>query len=272
MKGSDTEVQLLSALAEAFSQQSSETTNISVAGGGSATGIASLLNGEIDIANSSRPMSPEERKQAQAKGMTIGEFILARDALSLVVHPDNPIRSLTLEQAGKLFDGTVKNWKEVGGPDAPVSLYGRQSTSGTFSFFRSAVVKGEYAPTMRNMESTQAIIDAITTDVNGIGYAGVGYVKNDDGSPREGIKIVPINTKDGVVSPLDVAQVKSGKYPIARLIYQYLSRVPDNDSSVARFLRFEASEEGQTIVERTGFYRLSAQDQSLNDTFFSMFQ
>lgn len=271
IKGSDTEVQLVSALAEAFSKQSTDT-KIAVAGGGSATGIAALLNGDIDIANSSRQMSESERKQAEEKGMTIGEFILARDGLSLIVHPDNPVRSLTIEQAGKLFSGEVKNWKEVGGPDAPVSLYGRQSTSGTFTFFRSTVVNGEYALTMRNMESTQAIVDAIKTDVNGIGYAGVGYVKNEDGTPRSGIHIVPVRTEKGDISPLDAAAVEAGTYPITRVIYQYVAEVPDADSPMAEFLRFEGSKEGQVIVEKTGFYRASPADRSLNDAFFSMFR
>lgn len=271
IKGSDTEVQLVSALAEEFSKQSPDT-KIAVAGGGSATGIAALLNGDIDIANSSRKMSESEWKQAEEKGMTVGEFILARDGLSLIVHPDNPVRSLSIEQAGELFSGTVTNWKEVGGPDAPVSLYGRQSTSGTFSFFRSVVVNGEYALTMRNMESSQAIVDAIKTDVNGIGYVGVGYVKNEDGTPKSGVRIVPVRTEKGDISPLDAAAVEAGTYPIARVIYQYVAKVPDADSPTAAFFRFESSDEGQAIVERTGFYRTSPPDKSLNDTFFSMFR
>ena len=202
IKGSDTEVQLVSNLAESFSQ-SHPNADVAVTGGGSGTGIAALLNKEIDMANSSRPMKQEERDQAKVKGLDVQEFVLARDGLSVITHASNPLKSLTVEQIGRIYSGAVTNWKEVGGPDTPIVLYGRQTTSGTFVFFRDTVVKKDYAASMRTMEGNQAIVDAVKADVNSIGYVGVGYVKDAAGQPRSDIHILAVgrDAKTLAVSP-----------------------------------------------------------------------
>ncbi|MBP9773316.1 MAG: PstS family phosphate ABC transporter substrate-binding protein [Candidatus Peribacteraceae bacterium] len=269
IKGSDTEVQLVSNLAEAFGAKN-PGSDISVTGGGSATGIASLLNEEIDLANSSRAVSQEEKETAAKKGLTLHEFILAKDGLSVIVHPSNKLASFTLQQLSDIYSGTVKNWKDLGGKDAPIVLYGRQSTSGTYKFFRDTVVKKDYASDMRNMEGSQAIVDAVKTDVNGIGYVGVGYIKDETEKPRTDIAIIPVQTADGTpVSPLDEAAVKSGKYPIARDIYQYFSASPKQNALLTSFLVYEASPEGQEIIKKAGFYTLSQQAADANTALLS---
>lgn len=270
IKGSDTEVQLVSNLVEAFLAER-RSADIAVTGGGSGAGIASLLNGEIDIANSSRAMEAEELGQADAKGLEAGEFILARDGLSVIVHADNPITALSLDDVSRIFRGAVTNWRELGGPDASVVLYGRQSTSGTYLYFRDAVVRDDYAPTMRNMEGSQAIVDSVRSDKNGIGYVGVGYAKNEDGTPRADINIILIKPESAAeaVSPLDVAAIREGRYPITRPIYQYTARLPKPGTLLREFLTFENSDEGQRIVEKTGFYRITAEDAAKNAALFA---
>ena len=263
IQGSDTEVQLVSNLAEAF-QAANADADLSVTGGGSAVGIAALINSEADLANSSRQMKPEELQQAKDKGLNVVEFILARDGLSVIVHPENPITALTMDQVKGLYDGSIANWKEVGGADAEVVLYGRQSTSGTFGFFRDIVVKADYAQTMRQLEGTQAIVEAVKADKNGIGYAGVGYVKD----KQSEVNVLPISSGGEPVSSLDKEAVLAGRYPIARAIYQYLPNPPAKDSTLEKFLRFEASPEGLAIIEATGFYPTSAEDQATNAAFF----
>ena len=269
IQGSDTEVQLVSTLVEAFAKDHPDAS-ISVAGGGSAVGIAALLNGETDIANSSRMMKQEEWGQAAAKKLDVQEFILARDGLSVIVHPENILQRLSVDQIGKIFRGEIANWKDVGGSDAPIVLYGRQSTSGTFGFFRDTVVKGEYASTMRQMEGSQALVDSVVADKNGIGYVGVGYVKDASGEAKAEIKIISVSlTPDGTVySPLDKEAVESEAYPIARQIFQYLPSVPKKGSVLEQFMRFEASEEGQKIVEESGFYGTIGKDEEKNASFF----
>jgi phosphate transport system substrate-binding protein len=265
IKGSDTEVQLVSNLVEAF-LETNPGPNISVTGGGSGAGIAALLNGEIDVANSSRPMSEEEVATAADKGLAVEEFILARDGLSLIVHPGNSVTSLTVDQIGQIYRREIKDWSEVGGAKGAIVLYGRQTTSGTYTFFRDTVVKGDYAATMLNMEGNEAIADGVQNDTQGIGYIGVGYAKDETGAPREGIAILNVASAEGSeeVSPLDEAAVLSGKYPIVRPIYQYLKALPAKGSAMESFLRFEASPEGHAVLSATGFYKTTAEDDVKN--------
>ncbi len=258
VKGSDTEVQLVSNLSEAFSKENKEA-DISVTGGGSAVGIASLLNGEIDIANSSRKMKDEELKTAKDKGLDIQEFVLSIDGLSIILHPTNSITKLSIDDLSKIYQGKITNWKELGGNDAPIVLYGRQSTSGTYTFFRDTVVKGEYSSKMLNMEGNEAIVDGVKGDVNGIGYVGVGYVKDANKQARADIKIISVS-KDAAseaISPLDKTAVKDGRYPIARAIYQYLAQLPAKGSAQEKFLQFEVSPVAQSLVEDAGFYSIN---------------
>lgn len=269
IKGSDTEVQLVSNLAEVFSKKDPQV-KISVAGGGSGVGIAALINKEIDLANSSRKIKLEELDQAKNKKLDPQEFILAIDGLSVIVYPDNPINKLTLDQIGKIYRGEVTNWNELGGNNSEIVLYGRQNTSGTYTFFRDLILKADYSPKLRNMEGNQAIVDAIKVDKSGIGYVGVGYVKGSDSMPRNDIKIVLIAKDSNAtpISPLNEELVKKGEYPISRRIFQYLPQLPKKNSGMERFLRFEISIEGQDIIERAGFYSLSENDISQNDSFF----
>lgn len=269
IKGSDTEVQLVSNLVESFSQDHTGA-DISVTGGGSSVGIAALINGEIDIANSSRSMKTEEREQAKSRGFATEEFIIARDGLSAIVHPSNAVTQLTVEQLAKMYRGEITNWREIGGPDRPITLYGRQSTSGTYGFFRDTIVKADYAASMRNMEGNQAIFDAVAQDQTGIGYIGVGYAVQ-EGRAREGVKILSVQTDAGspAVSPLDKEAVLAGRYPIVRPIYQYLKELPLKDSLIDELLRFEVSAAGQAIVEQSGFYPITDADREQNERLFA---
>ncbi len=269
IKGSDTEVQLVSAIAEAFNATNT-AADISVTGGGSGTGIAALLNGEIDIANSSRTLKDEEKATASSKNMDIREFVLARDGLTIIVHPTNTVKTLTVDQLGKIYRGQIKDWKEVGGKAGKIILYGRQSTSGTFTFFRDTILKADYAESMRQMEGNQAIVDGVKADTAGIGYVGVGYAKDESGKARSDLKVVLIkkDAKSDAISPLNKEAVLSGKYPIFRPIYQYIKQTPAKDSVIAQFLHYEASAEGQALVEKTGFYNTTAEDSAKNKAFF----
>jgi phosphate transport system substrate-binding protein len=273
IKGSDTEVQMVSSLAETFSQ-SHQNDEVSVTGGGSGVGIAALLNQEIDLANSSRPLQEKERALAKEKGLDVQEFIVARDGLSIVVHPENTLETITLEDIAKLYSGQVTNWRELGGKNQPITLYGRQSTSGTFTFFRDTVVKADYAKSMRSMEGSEAIVDAVKADTSGVGYVGVGYIKDEQGQPRADVKILTVSTNKTSlpISPLDKTAVLAGAYPIFRPIYQYLPGVPASDSLVAKFLLFESSAEGQALVEKAGFYSLTAQDVASNEALLQKIQ
>lgn len=261
IKGSDTEVQMVSNIAEAFAKENPDI-KLSVTGGGSGVGIAGLLNKEIDMANSSRLMKDAELQQAKDKNLSIKEFIVARDGITIIVNPENPVKKLNMEQLGKIYKGQITNWQDVGGKEGKIILYGRQSTSGTYSFFRDVVVKDDYSPDMKTMEGNEAIVDSVKSDKAGIGYVGVGYVKDANGKPRTDLSILSLSkdATSSAISPLNVDAVKRGSYPIFRAIYQYLPNMPQKDSGISRFLKFEASDKGQQIVERSGFYTLTRED------------
>lgn len=257
--GSDTMLQLVSSLAEAFKEKDANV-RISVTGGGSGTGIASLINGEIDIADSSRKIKAEELQKAKDKGAEAIEIPIARDTLSVIVHPSNPVKQLTIEQVSKIFKGEITNWKDVGGSDGAITLYGRQSTSGTYVYFMEEVVKGDYSPKMRNMEGSQAIVDAVSQDKTAIGYTGIGYVMDEDKNPITSVTTLKIaKDKDSAyITPLDDANIDI--YPISRELYQYLANKPAEGSAVYRFITFIISEEGQDVVENAGFVKMSEEE------------
>jgi len=253
VKGSDSEVNLVQKLAEEFMKRH-PGVNIAVTGGGSGTGIAALLNKTTDIANSSRELSPKEEEVAKKAGLQPFRVVFATDAIAPIVHPDNPVKKLTLEQLGKIFRGQIKNWKEVGGPDRNISLYGRQSNSGTFVFFREFVVKGDYSSHMKMMNGNAQIVESVQRDKAAIGYVAVGYVVNEKGEVKPGLKIVNIakGAESEAYSPALLENVMSGKYPISRPLNQYLAGKPSG--SLLDFIKFELSPEGQQIVRQQGFF------------------
>jgi phosphate transport system substrate-binding protein len=253
VKGSDSEVNLVQKLAEVFMQKN-PGVNIAVTGGGSGTGIAALINKQTDIANSSRELNPKEEDAAKAKGLNPFRVVFATDGISVITHPSNSVSKLTLEQIGNIYKGTITNWKEVGGANVKISLYGRQSNSGTYVFFREFVVKADYSPHMKSMNGNAQIVEGIKRDVGGIGYVAVGYVVNEKGEVMSGVKISDV-AKDGqseAYSPVKMENVMSGKYPISRPLNQYLSGKPSG--KLLDFIRFEISKEGQEVVRKEGFF------------------
>lgn len=256
VKGSDSEVNLVQKLAEEFMKTHPEA-NISVTGGGSGTGIAALLDGTATLANSSRDLKGEEKLKFQEKGKTPQAFVFATDGLAVVVHKDNPIAELSLDQVGKAFRGEIKSWKDLGGPDKPISLYGRQSNSGTYDFFKAQAVKGDFSPDVKEMNGNAQIVEGVSADPLGLGYTAAGYVKG-----KDGLKPVSLLVDGAAVSPLDEPAVLSGKYPLARPLYQFFVGKPD--PVLKAFLEYEATDAAQAIVKDMGFYPIFADKKAAN--------
>ena len=245
VKGSDTLLNLVQRMAEEFGSVQPDVT-VSVTGGGSGVGINAITNGECDIADASRSIKSKEISTARANGVNPTEIVIAIDGLSVIVASANPVDRLTIDQLGAIYRGEVKNWSEVGGPNKKITLYGRQPSSGTFVFFREEVLKGEYAPGMRQMNGNSQIVEAVKADAGGIGYVGLGYIRD-----VEGIKPLKLSNVGEFVSPLDEEPVKAGKYPLTRPLYQYTNGNPKGEAK--SFIEFELSEDGQKIVEEEGF-------------------
>jgi phosphate transport system substrate-binding protein len=258
VKGSDTLINVAQRLAEVYMGKHPGTV-IGVTGGGSGTGIAALINGKCDIADASRLMKKEEFAQAQARGVRPSRIVIAVDRLCLIVNAKNPVSKLTVDQLGKMFRGEVKNWEEVGGENGPVTLYGRQSNSGTYDFFMEYVLKGNYSNKMNQMNGNAQIVEAVRQDASGIGYVGVGYVRQ-----VKGITVLKVASKAGgyYSSPLNEGEVESGKYPISRPLQQYVNGQPSG--ALRDLIEFELSQAGQQVVKEEGFFTLPAEYQQLN--------
>jgi phosphate transport system substrate-binding protein len=265
IKGSDTMVNLVQILAEDYMAKNPGAA-LAVLGGGSGTGITGLINGTCDIANHSREWKQKEIELAWEKGVKPRFFAIAVDGLSIIVNESNTIERLTMAQVGSLYKGEIRNWKVLGGPDKPVSLYGRQSNSGTYTFMQEHVLGNKnYSQDVKEMNGNAQIIEGILQDEGGLGYVGVGYLFDKDGRVRKGVKVLNISkTPEGqAYSPLDKRSVDSGDYPIARPLYQATNGKPG--PALAAFLAFETGPEGQAIVEKEGFFTIGVPLKAQND-------
>jgi phosphate transport system substrate-binding protein len=254
IKGSDTMVNLVQILAEEYMGKTPGAA-IAVLGGGSGTGITGLINQTCDIANSSREWKPKEIDQAWDKGVTPRPFVIAVDGLSVIVNEKNPISRLTVAQVGALYRGEIKNWKAVGEFAKHVSLYGRQSNSGTYVFMQEFVLGNKnYSTDMKEMNGNAQIIEGVIQDEGAVGYVGVGYLFDEKGQVRNGLKVVEISKEPGgpAYLPTDKAAVDSGDYPVARPLYMATNGKPKGDA--AKLLAWIVGPEGQAIVAREGFF------------------
>jgi len=243
VEGSDTMVNLGQAWAEVF-QTDNPGVMISLKGGGSGTGIAALINGTVDFANASREMKPEEITEAQGKGVEPVETEVAKDAIAVVVNPANPVTALTIDQLGKIYRGEITNWKDVGGPDKAIVLLSRDSSSGTYEYFKEEVVGKdmEYAKEAKLLPSTQAIVDETKANPDAIGYIGLGYITPD-------VKVIEV---DGKAASLESAL--DGSYVLSRGLYMYSNGQPAGVQKA--YIDWILSPAGQKVVEEQGFVPL----------------
>jgi len=250
-KGSDTMVNLALGWAERYQSEQPEV-RISVTGGGSGTGIASLINGTVDIANASRKIKEEEIDEAKSNGIEPVEHIVARDAIAVIVNPENPVSELTLKQISDIYSGKYSNWTEVGGDDRPIVRLSRETNSGTHVYFLETVLRlgNSDDKTLFSMDtlllpSSEGIIAELRQNPNAIGYDGLGYVPKD-------LKVIAIAKDAGgsYVLP-SIATVNDKSYPIARDLYMYTDGEPTG--IIKEYLDWILSPEAQEIVAELGF-------------------
>lgn len=251
-KGSDTIVNLALAWAERYQQEHADV-RISVTGGGSGTGIASLINGTVDIANASRQITAQEVKEAEGQGIEPKEHVIARDAIAVIVNPGNPINQLTMEQISKIFRGEYTNWRELGGENRPIVRLSRETNSGTHVYFLEAVVrlgdkksKEIFAADTLLLPSSEGIISEVGDNPNAIGYDGLGYVTAQ-------VKTVAVAKATGgdYVMP-SAKSVNAGTYPISRDLYMYTNS-KKSSAAIQTYLDWILSSEAQQIVTDLGF-------------------
>jgi phosphate transport system substrate-binding protein len=249
VKGSDTMVILGQRFAEEY-MKANPGSVVQVNGGGSGTGIAALINGTVDLAQASRSIKEEERANIRKNRQSdVIETPVALDALAVFVHESNGVKELTFDQLAQLFSGKVTNWKQVGGADAPVVLYGRENSSGTYDYFKEHVLnKGEFAPRTQALAGTAAVINAVAKDANGIGYGGIAYSK--------GVRALAIR-KDAATPGVEPKEstVKDGTYPLSRKLFFY--SIATAGPEVKKYVDWCTSAEGQAVVTNVGYFPLS---------------
>jgi phosphate transport system substrate-binding protein len=245
VKGSDTMVILAQRWAETYMKKN-PSKKVQVTGGGSGTGIAALVNGTTDIADASRAIKPDEAAKVRDRFNTMPvETAVAKDGVAIYVNDANPVSQLTVEQLRGIYLGDVTNWKDVGGRDAPIVLYSRENSSGTYVFVKEHVLQNQdYAPQAQTLPGTAAVVNAVAKEKNGIGYGGAAYAK--------GIKELEIVGADGQGYLPKEENVKSGKYALSRPLFMYTRAKPAGE--VKEFMDFCLSPEGQAIVTRVGYF------------------
>jgi len=246
VKGSDTMVILGQRWAEAYMAAHPGAT-IQVTGGGSGTGFAALINGTTDICQGSRPIKDDERKQIEERyGGPPHEIVVAKDGLAVYLHEGHPVAELTMAQLKGIYTGAIKRWNQVGGPNAPIVLYGRENSSGTYEYFKEHVLeKADFAAAVQTLPGTAAVVNAVARDPNGIGYGGAAYLK--------GVKECALKRDDRTPGVLPNAEnVRSGAYPISRNLYFYSRKAPEGP--MKDFVDFALSDPGQKLVTEVGYF------------------
>lgn len=249
LKGSDTVLPLAQKEAESY-MKTNKSAKLTVIGGGSGVGLSALIDGTTDIAMSSRKMKMTEKIKLSDAGKAPKEIVIANDALAVVVNPANKVAQLTKEQLEGIFTGKIKNWKEVGGDDLAIVVYSRESSSGTYEFFKEHVMSNKnYATSVLSMPATGSIIQSISQTKGAIGYVGYAYVEKD-------VKAVKVSFDKGksFIAP-SLATAKDKTYPIVRPLYYYY--ISTSEKTIKPFVDFCLSPEGQKIVEQVGYIPLT---------------
>jgi phosphate transport system substrate-binding protein len=247
IKGSDTVLPLAQKEAEVYMKKNAGK-NVTVIGGGSGVGLAALTDNSTDIAMSSRKIKMDERMKMQDAGRAFKEVIIANDALSVIVNPTNKVSKLTREQLEGIFTGKIKNWKDVGGDDMVIVVYSRETSSGTYEFFKEHVMnRKNYASTVLNMPATGAIIQSVSQTKGAIGYVGLAYLTKE-------VKDIAVSYDGKTFVNASVEAAKNKTYPVVRPLFFYYPT--SKESMVKPFIDYVLSAEGQKTVDEVGYISL----------------
>ncbi|RRN78169.1 phosphate ABC transporter substrate-binding protein [Pseudoxanthomonas sp. SGD-10] len=250
VKGSDTEVNVAVKLAEHFYLENKDFS-VSVSGGGSGLGVASLMNGQADIANSSRPLNDEEKKMFDERGIKLRTVVFAEDATAFIVSKNFPLDTIDAPSLAAVLSGEYTSWEPITGKDIPISIYGRQSNSGTYSFVRKKLGIS-FSRKAKEMNGNAQILEGVKLDDTGIGYVGAGYVLSN--SQNQSVKVLKVSPAPGqpAISPLDKEAIAEGRYHFQRPLFQF---IPESSwDKVSAFIAFEKGETGQELIYKSGYY------------------
>ena len=244
IKGSDTVLPVAQQTAERFMNQHPDT-RVTVTGGGTGVGISALLDNTTDIAMASRPIKFSEKMKIKSAGEDVAEIVVAYDALAVVAHPSNPVKQLTRQQLEDIFRGKITNWKQVGGDDRKIVVYSRETSSGTYEFFKESVLKNKnYMASSLSMPATGAIIQSVSQTKRAIGYVGLAYV-----SPR--VKTLSVSYDGKHYAAPTVENATNKTYPIVRPLYYYYN--VKKKAEIDPLIQYILSPDGQDIIKKSGY-------------------
>ena len=244
IKGSDTVLPLTQKEAEEYLKRN-KSAKMTITGGGSGVGISALLDGTTEIAMSSRKIKFDERSKFQQAGKTVVEKIIAYDALAVIVNPANKVSQLTREQLEGIYTGKINNWKEVGGEDMAIVVYSRETSSGTYEFFKEHILKNKnYKSSVLSMPATGAIIQSISQTKGAVGYVGLAYI-------NDKVKALKVSYDGKKFVAPSIETAKNKTYPVVRPLYFYYEK--KSEAKVNPFINFILSAEGQKIVSKEGY-------------------
>ena len=244
IKGSDTVLPVAQQTAERFMNQHPDT-RVTVTGGGTGVGISALLDNTTDIAMASRPIKFSEKMKIKSAGEDVAEIVVAYDALAVVAHPSNPVKQLTRQQLEDIFRGKITNWKQVGGDDRKIVVYSRETSSGTYEFFKESVLKNKnYMASSLSMPATGAIIQSVSQTKGAIGYVGLAYV-----SPR--VKTLSVSYDGKHYAAPTVENATNKTCPIVRPLYYYYN--VKKKAEIDPLVQYILSPDGQDIIKKSGY-------------------
>ena len=244
IKGSDTVLPVAQQTAERFMNQHPDT-RVTVTGGGTGVGISALLDNTTDIAMASRPIKFSEKMKIKSAGEDVAEIVVAYDALAVVANPSNPVKQHTRQQLEDIFRGKITNWKQVGGDDRKIVVYSRETSSGTYEFFKESVLKNKnYMASSLSMPATGAIIQSVSQTKGAIGYVGLAYV-----SPR--VKTLSVSYDGKHYAAPTVENATNKTYPIVRPLYYYYN--VKKKAEIDPLIQYILSPDGQDIIKKSGY-------------------
>jgi phosphate transport system substrate-binding protein len=263
ISGSDTEFPMVKKLSENY-RQDNPNMEFDVTGGGTSVGLQKIINKECHIANASREISLSEASKAKASDIDLMPIMFATDAVVIITHSKLGIQNLNIQQVAAIFSGKIKNWNLVGGPNLPITLYGRDSSSGTYGYLKKKFQIDGYCPSLKALKDNNEIVVAVEKDKGGVGYCGLGYILDADGKPKGSIWSMPLSLDSlhAAISPLEVTAVVRGDYPLTRPLYQYIRN--NSDKKIKDFILFELSGRGQSVIKQFGYFPINDYQVELN--------
>lgn len=247
IKGSDTVLPLAQKEAQEYLKKN-PGKSVTITGGGSGVGISALMDGTTDVAMASRKMKFDEKLKLQQAGKSVVEKVIAYDALAVVVNPKNGVSQLTRQQLEDIFTGKITSWKQVGGADMKIVVYSRETSSGTYEFFKESILKNKnYMSSVLSMPATGAIIQSVSQTPGAIGYVGLAYLNGDVKALK-----VSYDGKNFVTPTFENAKNKT--YPVVRPLFFYY--VKSNEAKVKSFIDYVTSPTGQALVKQVGYINL----------------